>query len=75
MFCATGCYILMRAALSGAVLHISPPFQHYNATTDFTSLICFNEFDDYLTSDEIEWLYPNFTLLTSTNFRIIGNKL
>ena len=51
---------------SSAALKINPPFQHYNATTKSASFIC-------LSSDDVEWLNPNFTILVSTpDNRITG---
>ena len=54
-------------------LKIYPQFQHYDGTTGFTSFICSNDDDSYVSADDVEWLYPNFTIMTSTlNFRIDG---
>ena len=54
-------------------LKIYLQFQHYDATTEFTSFICSNDDDSYVSADDVEWLYPNFTIMTSTlNFRIDG---
>ena len=63
----------MMGAYSSVALKIYPQFQHYDATTEFTSFICSNDDDSYVSADDVEWLYPNFTIMTSTlNFRIDG---
>ena len=63
----------MMGACSSGALKIYPPFQHYNGTTEFTSFICSNDDDSYVNPDDVEWLNPNFTMLTSTlNNRICG---
>ena len=54
-------------------LKIYPSFQHYNDTTEFASLICIDDNDDYVSGDDVEWLSPNFTLLMSSpDYRIHG---
>ena len=59
-----------------AGLKVYPPFQFYNDTTGFTSLSCLNDNDSYIYNDDIEWLSPNFTIMTSTpDFRVIGTKV
>ena len=73
LFYIAGYLIVMMGAYSSAALKIGPPFQHYDATTGFTSFICHN--DDYsdVSADDVEWLYPNFTIMTSTlDYRICG---
>ena len=56
-----------------AALKIHPSFQHYNHTTEFTSLICTDDSDGHVASDDVEWLSPNFTiLLYSPDYRIFG---
>ena len=63
----------MMGACSSAALKIYPPFQHYNGTTEFTSFICSNDDDSYVNGDDVEWITPNFTILTSTpDNRICG---
>ena len=56
-----------------AALKIYPSFQHYNHTTEFTSLICTDDIGGYVSGDDIEWLSPNFTILQSSpDYRING---
>ena len=63
----------MMGAYSSAGLKIYPQFQHYDGTTEFTSFICSNDDDSYVSADDVEWLYPNFTIMTSTpDYRISG---
>ena len=48
-------------------------YQHYSDTTEFASLICIDDNDDYVSGDDVEWLSPNFTLLMSSpDYRIYG---
>ena len=66
----------MIGVYSSTALKIYPSFQHYNDATEFTSLICTNDNDDYVTGDNVEWLNGNFSLLTSTpDYRIFGTLL
>lgn len=71
-----GCFIVMMTVYSSTALKVSPPFQVYDSDTLFTSLLCVNNDDSPLASDaldDIEWLYSNFTSLTTTqDFRIDG---
>ena len=63
----------MMGAYSSAGLKIYPPLQHYNGDTEFTSFICSNDDDSYVSADDVEWLYPNSTIMTSTpDYRIDG---
>ena len=65
--------VMMMGAYSSVALKIYPPLQHYTGTTEFTSFICSNDDDSYVSGDEIEWLFPNFTIMTSTpDYRIDG---
>ena len=58
---------------SSATLKIYPSFQQYSDAVEFTSFICTNDNDDYISGDNVEWLYANLTLLTSTpDYRIFG---
>ena len=57
----------MMGAYSSAGLKIYPPFQHYDGTTEFTSFICSNDDDSYVSPGDVEWLYPNFTIMNSTS--------
>ena len=62
------------AVYSSAALKVIPSFQSYDDTTDFTSLICSNDDDGIVSTDDLEWLYLNFTLLISTtDYRISGS--
>ena len=62
---------MMMSVCSSAALKIYPPLQHYDDTTEFTSFICSNDDDSY--TDDVEWLYPNFTVMASTpDYRIDG---
>ena len=63
----------MMAASSLVALKIYPPLQHYTGTTKFTSFICSHDDDNYVSGGEVEWLYPNLTIMTSTpDYRIDG---
>ena len=66
----------MMGVYSSVALKIYPSLQHYNGTTEFTSFICSNDDDSYVSGGEVAWLYPNFTIMTSTpDFRIDGNAI
>jgi len=70
-----GYLIVMMDVYSSTALKIYPPFQVCNSDTQFTSLLCINNDDSPLLSDvdDIEWLYSNFTLMTSTpDYRMDG---
>ena len=56
----------MMGTCSSAALKIYPPFQHYNGTTEFKSFICSNDDNSYVNGDDVEWITPDFTILTST---------
>ena len=60
----------MMAVYCSAVL-VGPPFQPFNNSTFFTSLFCYNNVDNNLSDEDIEWLYSNFTLMNTTS-RICG---
>ena len=61
----------MMAFHCSAILEVLPPLRIYSNSTSFASLFC-NDLVDYSLSDkEIEWLYANFTPMTSTS-RICG---
>ena len=63
----------MMAVYSSAALKVIPLFQFYKNTTEFASLICSNDDDGFISGDDIEWLYSNFTLMISTtDYRIYG---
>ena len=63
----------MMAVYSSAALKVIPLFQFYNNTTEFASLICSNDDDGIVSGDDIEWLYSNFTHMTSTtDYRVDG---
>ena len=48
-------------------------FQQYSDAVEFTSFICTDDNDNYISGDNVEWLYVNLTLLTSTSdYRIFG---
>ena len=65
---------MLTAIYSLAALKVIPPFQFFNNTTGFTSLICSDDDDGFVSGDDIEWLYSNFTLMTSTaDYRINGS--
>ena len=61
----------MMTVYSTTALKIYPPFQVY---TNFTTLTCVNDDGSLLAStDDIEWLYSNFTPMISTpDYRIWG---
>ena len=75
-FILAGCLIVMMGACSSAGLKIDPPLQHYNSAENTTSFICINDGDSFVSADDIEWLYPNFTIITSTlaDSRICGTS-
>ena len=59
--------------MSSDALKINPPLQHYDSATMFTSFTCSNDDYSYVSADDVEWLYPNFTIRTSTpDYRICG---
>ena len=59
----------MMAVYCSAALRV--PFQYYDDSTAFTSLTCTNNVDYNLSDEDVEWLYANFTPMTSTS-RICG---
>ena len=61
----------MMAFHCSAVLDVYPPLRIYSNSTSFTSLFCTDLVDYNLFNKEIEWLYANFTPMTSTS-RIDG---
>ena len=65
-FILAGCLIVMMGVCSTAALKIQPPLQHYNSADTTTSFTCINDDDNFVSADDIEWFYPNFTIITST---------
>ena len=64
--------VLLISIHCSAALKTYPSFQQYNDNTEFTSLICTDDNDGYVT-EAVEWLSPNFTLLISSpDNRIYG---
>ena len=62
----------MMAAHCSAVLTVYPPFRQYSDSTNFTSFHCVDTVDyNSLSNEDIEWLYSNFTVMTTTS-RICG---
>ena len=61
----------MMAVYCSAVLEVAPSLQLYNNSTTFTSLYCTNNVDYDLSDQVLEWLYSNFTPMTSTS-RVCG---
>ena len=47
-------------------LKVYPSFQPYDDNVEFSSFICTDDNDDYISGDDVEWLSPNFTLLMSS---------
>lgn len=65
----------MMAVYNSVALKVFPTFQFYNNTTKFASLICSNDDNSFVSGDDIEWLYSNFTLMISTtDYRIDGSS-
>lgn len=65
--------VISVVVYGSAALKIYPPLQHYNDTTDFASLICSYDNDDYVSGDDVEWLNPDFTIMMTTpDYRIYG---
>ena len=61
----------MMGVYSSVALKIHPTLQCYDNTTEFAALICSNNDDSY--AEDVEWLNPDFTILTSTpDYRIDG---
>ena len=58
--------VIMTDVYSPDALKVHPPFQHYDAHTVFTSLVCSDDDGNQVSGDEIEWLNSNLTLLNST---------
>ena len=50
-----------------AVLEVFPPLRIYSNSTSFTAFFCSNNVDYSLSDKEVEWLYANFTPVTSTS--------
>ena len=61
----------MMVVHCSAVLEVHPQFKPYDNSTTFTSLSCSNNVDYNLSDEDVEWLYANFTPITSTS-RICG---
>ena len=61
----------MMAVCCSAVLEVKPSLRRYKNSTIFTSLFCTNNVDYNLSDQELEWLYSNFTPMTSTS-RVCG---
>ena len=65
--------MLLMGVHCSAALKVYPSFQHYNHTTEFTSLICTDDYGGSVSSNDVEWLSPNFNiLLPSPDYRIYG---
>ena len=63
----------MMSMYSSTALKVYPSIQQYSDAVEFTSFICTDNNDDYVSGDNVEWLHGNFTLLTSTlDYRIYG---
>ena len=63
----------MMSICNSPALKVYPSFQQYSDKVEFTSFICTDDNDDYISGDNVEWLHRNFTLLTSTlDYRIFG---
>ena len=67
VFYVVGCLIVMMSFHCSAVLEVIPPLLIYNNSTIFTAFFCTNNVDYSLSDEEIEWLYANFTSVTSTS--------
>ena len=59
--------MMMMSIYSSDALEMYPPLRDYDIATNFASFYCIN--DD---ADDIEFLYPNFTIIISS-YRICGN--
>ena len=57
----------MMAFHCSAVLEVFPPLLIYSNSTIFTAFFCTNNVDYSLSDKEVEWLYANFTSVTSTS--------